>query len=202
MAEPKRAGRPANKPKTTSQKSISTTENKIQVETSKSTTFAPAPKNIKIPLDYVIPVKSGVQGGLVYVSRKNGYEIVWDSYGDIEYLPYEEIVSMRNAHKRFFIDNWVFFEDTDDYTAEEIYKALMVDKYYKAILEIENIDELLMLDVTNLEKRIKNVPSGVKEAIVTRAKQLIVENNSIMDSISKREVIERVFDVELIPKEI
>ena len=201
MAETKKVGRPANKPKTTPQKTI--VENKSMAEKVEiSTTKNSIPKAIKIPLDYIIPVKSGVQGGLTYVSRKNGYEIAWDSYGDIEYLPYEELVSMRNAHKRFFIDNWVFFEDTDDYAAEEIYKALMVDKYYKAILEIDNIDEMLRLDVANLEKRIKNVPSGVKEAIITRAKQLMVENDSIMDSISKREVIERVFDVELTPKDI
>lgn len=201
MAEPKKVGRPASKPKTTTQ--TSTVKNSPAAEKEYAPiSNPPVPKAIKIPLDYIIPVRSGVQGGLVYVSRKNGYEIVWNAYGDIEYLPYEEIVSMRNANKRFFIDNWIFFADTDDYTAEEIYKALMVDKYYKAILEIENIDELLRLDATNLEKRIRNVPSGVKEAIITRAKQLMVENDSIMDSISKREVIEKVFDVELIPKDI
>lgn len=191
MAETKKAGRPpVKKPQTNRAPKESNTKQTKSIQ------------RIKIPLDYVIPVKSGVQGGLIYVSRKNGYEIIWDEYGAIEYIQFEELVAMRNSNKRFFVDNWVFFEDADDYTAEEIYRALMVDKYYSNILDIENIDDLLSLQTEQLENRLTNIPNGVKDTIVTRAKQMMIEKDPIMDSVSKREMIEKVFNVELIPRDI
>lgn len=154
----------------------------------------------KISLDYIIPVRSGVQGGLTYISRKNGYEITWDEYGAIEYLPYEELVAMRNGHKRFFIDNWVFIEDTDKYTAEDIYKALQVDRYYKNIFDID-IDSVLSLECDSLKNKLSDLTNGMKDTIATRAKQLIIDKSPIMDSTAKRELIESILDVELIPKE-
>lgn len=191
MAEAKTVGRPKK----------SAVEKIEKTSTPKQTTLKQESKK-KIPLTYDIPCRSGVQGGLVYVSRKNGYEVYWDSYGAIEYLTFDELVAMRNGHVRFFKDNWIFFEDAEDFTAEEIYKALGVDKYYTSILEINDIDELLSLDPDSLVSKIKNVPNGVKDSIVTRAKQLMIEDSDIMDSNKKVKVIEDTFNVELIPKDI
>lgn len=210
MAEVKKAGRPPVKKTqdvtSTTQKAIVNDESETVVEDkqvgTKSNTVNKIPKAIKIPLDYIIPVKSGVQGGLTYVSRKSGYEVVWDSFGMIEYLPYEELVAMRNSNKRFYVDNWIYFEDTDDYTADDIYKSLLVDKYYKNILDLENIDDLLSLECEKLKLKLENASNGLKDTVVTRAKQLMMENDPIMDSISKRETIEKMFGVELIPKDI
>jgi len=191
MAEAKTVGRPKK----------SAVEKIEKTSTPKQTALKQESKK-KIPLTYDIPCRSGVQGGLVYVSRKNGYEIYWDSYGAIEYLTFDELVAMRNGHVRFFKDNWIFFEDAEDFTAEEIYKSLGVDKYYTSILEIDDIDELLSLDPDSLMSKIKNVPNGVKDSIVTRAKQLMIEDSDIMDSNKKVKVIEDTFNVELIPKDI
>ena len=187
MAEQKNVGRP---------KKATTTNTSVENIPLKQTQKA------KIPLTYDIPCRSGVQGGLVYVSKKNGYEIYWGSYGAIEYLTFDELVAMRNGHSRFFKDNWIFFEDAEDYTAEEIYKALGVDKFYTSILEIDDIDEVLSLNPEALEEKIKNVPSGVRDAIVTRAKQLMLEESDVMDSNKKIKVIEDTFNVELIPRDI
>ena len=85
-------------------------------------------KKAKIPKDYDIPVKSNVQGKLIYTSKKTGYTEEWDEMGTIAYLEYDELVSMRNSHKKFFEDNWVLIEDTDDYTADEIYYSLNIDR--------------------------------------------------------------------------
>lgn len=188
MAEAKTVGRPK---KSAVEKTSTPKQTALKQESKK-----------KIPLTYDIPCRSGVQGGLVYVSRKNGYEVYWDSYGAIEYLTFDELVAMRNGHVRFFKDNWIFFEDAEDFTAEEIYKSLGVDKYYTSILEIDDIDELLSLDPDSLMSKIKNVPNGVKDSIVTRAKQLMIEDSDIMDSNKKVKVIEDTFNVELIPKDI
>lgn len=182
--------------------SIKTTSSDNKAEEKAETPKLKQTAKKKIPLSYDIACRSGVQGGLIYVSKKNGYETYWESYGAIEYLTFEELVAMRNGSSAFFKENWIFFEDAEDYTAEEIYYALGVDKYYKSILEMPNIDEVLSLPPVQLEKKIKNASTGIKRAMVSRAKQLLDEGSDIMDSNKKVQLIERVFDVELIPKDI
>lgn len=147
-----------------------------------------------IPLNYIIPVKSGVQGGLVYVSRKNGYELHWDKYGSIEYMEYSELVAMKNGHKRFFEDNWIFFEDTEDFTAEDIYRALLVDKYYKFIINLDNIDDVFSYSVDDIETKIPNMSTGLKQTIASRAKELIDEGNPILDSMTKIKAFEKALN--------
>lgn len=147
-----------------------------------------------IPLDYDIPVKSGVQGGLVYVSRKNGYEVHWATYGDVEYLEYSELVAMKNGHKRFFEDNWVFFEDTDEFSAEDIYRALGVDKFYKFIINLENLDDVFNYSVADIEKLVPKMSTGLKQTIACRAKQLINEENPLLDSNKKIKAFENALN--------
>ncbi len=173
------------------------TNKAVEVEKSKLTQ-----KIIKIPLEYTIPVRSGVEGKLVWKSKKNGYSIRWDNYGCVEYLTYQDIVAMRNGNKLFFVNNYIYFEDTEDYTAEEIYKSLQVDKYYKEIFDEEMLDNILNLSVDELKKRLVELPNNVKSVIATKAKVAIEENNPVMDSIAKRDIIEEVCDVQLIIKDI
>lgn len=158
-------------------------------------------KVTQIPLSYVVPVRSAVEGTLVYVSRKTGYKIEWENYGALEYMSYEDLVAMRNGAKAFFINNWIFIEDSEDFDMDTIYKALQVDKYYKDVLIVDDIDDILKLPVDEFERRISHLSKGVQEAIVTRAKRAIMENDPVMDSIRKRGIIEQTFNVELIPKD-
>lgn len=165
---------------------------------------APALKQqkTKIPLDYVVGIRSGVQGTLGYISPKTHYSITINEYGGRDTLTYDDLVSMRNAHIRYFKENWLFIEDTEDFTAEEIYHALGVEEYYASILQMEDIDSVLSLGPESLRKKIENVPNGVKETLVSRARKLMLEGSDIMDSNKKIKVLEDAFGVELIPKEI
>lgn len=156
----------------------------------------------KIPLDYVIGIRSGVQGTLGFTSPKTHYSITINEYGGRDTLTFDDLVSMRNAHVRYFKENWLFIEDTEDFSAEEIYHALGIEQYYTSILQMEDIDAVLSLDADNLRHKIENVPNGVKDTLVTRARKLMLDGSDIMDSNKKIKVIEDVFDVELIPKDI
>ena len=86
----------------------------------------------KIPLDTVVPVVCNVIGGAIYKSAKTiGYTIDWDAYGSVEYVELSELVSMRNTARRFFEDNWIVLEDTENFTAVQLYDFLRVTKYYE-----------------------------------------------------------------------
>jgi len=160
----------------------------------KSATAKRIQSTIKIPLETIVPVTCNVQGGAAYTSKKiNGYIVEWDEYGSTEYMELSELVSMRNTDRRFFEDNWVVCEDTEDYKAMQIYDFLKVAKYYANVFTPENIDTIFNETPKQIIKIISTLSEGMKGTIVTRAK--IKVDAKEIDSNSKIEALETALDV-------
>lgn len=156
-------------------------ENKVvELEAEKENTAEVAKKiqsSVRIPLDTIVPVICNTIGGAFYSSKKiMGYTVEWDDIGSVEYMELGELSSMKNTDKRFFEDNWIVFDDTEDFTATELYDFLKVSKYYKNILTPENIDEVFTYSKDKLVKTISTLSRGMKETIAVRAKQKMDEN--------------------------
>lgn len=160
----------------------------------KSATAKRIQSTIKIPLETIVPVTCNVQGGAAYTSKKiNGYTVEWDEYGSTEYMELSELVSMRNTDRRFFEDNWVICEDTEDYKAMQIYDFLKVAKYYANVFTPENIDTIFNETPKQIIKIISTLSEGMKGTIATRAK--IKVDAKEIDSNSKIEALETALDV-------
>lgn len=148
-------------------------------------------KTIRIPLDTMIPVTCNTKGSLIYVSKKiAGYTIKWDGFGSTEYMELSELASMRNSDRRFFEDNWIICEDTEDYTALQIYDFLKVTKYYNNIFTPETIDEIFEKTPSDIIKCISGLSKGMKETIAVRAKEKIDAKE--LDSNNKIKALEDV----------
>jgi len=153
-------------------------------------------KKISIPLDTMISCKSAVRGTLEYHSKRvMGYQVVWDDFGDEQFVELQELVSMRNTDLRFFKDNWVVIDDSDEYTANEILKFIRVDQYYKDLIDIDNFDSLFNEDPKIIKEKISKMSSGLKDTIGIRAKQLY--NNGVLDSRSRIDALEESLGIEL-----
>ena len=151
-------------------------------------------KTNKIPLNTVVPVVCNVEGGAVYeCQRMKGYIIRWESYGSVEYIELEELVSMRNMAKRFFEDNWILLEDTEEYSAIQLYEFLKVTKFYENILTPETIDNIFEMSANDIIKTVSNLSKGMKSTIATRAKMKIDAKE--LDSNNKIEALETVLNV-------
>ena len=149
---------------------------------------------IKIPLDTVVPVTSNFEGLLYYESKRNlGYTIEWDSYGLTEYMELSELISMRSSCKRFFEDNWIIIEDTEDYSAGEIYSFLKVEKYYQNVLTPDNIDELFKKEPKEVIKTVSTLSNGMKDIIKTKAK--VMYDNKKLDSNKMIEALETALNI-------
>lgn len=158
----------------------------------------PVKRKNKIPLDILVPVKSGVQGILVYGSRKTiGYQIEWDSYGSVEYVELGELLSMRNTNRSFYKNNWIFFEDTDEYTAVEIYEFLDVAQYYENTIVGEDIETIFVKSLEDIRKIVTPLSRGVKDTIATKARMMI--DSGEFDSINRIRLLEELLNVELKP---
>lgn len=149
----------------------------------------------KIPLDLEVPVTSNYTGRLIFVSKKsNGYSVEWDEYGMTEYMEIGELLSMRNTDRRFYEDNWIVIGDTDEYTSEEIYKFLKVDKFYKNAYTPENIDSFFTLSPNEMIKTISTLSKGMKECIAIKAQTMI--NDGTLDSNKKIDALAESLKVE------
>lgn len=133
--------------------------------------------SVRIPLDTIVPVICNTVGGAFYSSKKiMGYTVEWEDIGSVEYMELGELSSMKNTDKRFFEDNWIVFDDTEEYAASELYDFLKVSKYYKNVLTPDNIDEIFTYPKDEIVKTISTLSRGMKETIAVRAKQKLDEN--------------------------
>ena len=133
--------------------------------------------SMRIPLDTIVPVICNTVGGAFYSSKKiMGYTVEWEDIGSVEYMELGELSSMKNTDKRFFEDNWIVFDDTEEYTASELYGFLKVSKYYKNVLTPDNIDEIFTYPKDEIVKTISTLSRGMKETVAVRAKQKLDEN--------------------------
>ncbi|POO87876.1 hypothetical protein [Clostridium sp. 3-3] len=152
----------------------------------------------KIPLDTMIPVRSGVQGELIYLSKKTvGYQVEWDQYNAVEYVELGELLSMRNTSRSFYKNNWVFFEDTDEYTAVEIYDFLDVAQYYENAIVGDDLDKIFVMPLDEIKAVVKPLSRGVKDTLALKARKMI--DSGEFDSINKIKLLEKLLDVELKP---
>lgn len=151
--------------------------------------------SVKIPLDLEVPVTSNYTGKLIFISKKsNGYSVEWDEYGMTEYMEIGELLSMRNTDKRFYEDNWIVIEDTDEYTADDIYKFLKVDRYYKQVYTPDNIDSFFKLTPNEMVKCIGVLSKGMKECIAVKAQAMI--NEGTLDSNKQIDALSEALKVE------
>lgn len=149
---------------------------------------------VRIPLDTIVPVTCNVKGKLIYVSKKiTGYTINWDNFGSTEYIDLAELVSMRNSDRRFFEDNWIICEDTDEYSAMQIYDFLKVTKYYEHVFTPENIDSIFDMEPNDIIRIVSTLSNGMKETIAVRAKEKIDAKE--LDSNSKVEALETALNM-------
>ncbi|MDD2245272.1 MAG: hypothetical protein PHR13_11775 [Dysgonamonadaceae bacterium] len=183
----KKAGRPSTKK--TAEKAETKVENN-QIDNK------PVNTKRKIPLDTNISCKSAVRGTLTYLSKRMaGYQVVWNDFGDEEFLDLQELISMRSTDLRFFKDNWIIIDDSEGYTAQEIMNYIKVDQYYDKNVNIDNFDSLFNETPEKIKETVSKMSSGVKDTIAIRAKQLY--NAGTLDSRKRVEALEESLGVEL-----
>lgn len=146
-------------------------EEKAKKELVKETPKNTLQPSARIPLDTIVPVVCNTVGGAVYISKRNmGYRVEWDDMGSVEYMEIGELASMRNTDRRFFEDNWIILEDTDEYTASQMYDFLKVAKYYSNIFSPSDVDKLFESSKDEIIRVCSGMSSGIKQTVAAKAK--------------------------------
>ena len=137
-----------------------------------------------------VEVRNNTVGRLVYSSpRMMGYTIVWDSHGDVQPMDYAEVQTMKNAHKRFFQDNWVTIDDPD------IIQALGISGLYKNAVDRNDIKALFGMSPNVIRKRVSAMSDGMKSTVRSAAKLAV--DNGTLDSVQRIRALEEALDCSL-----
>ena len=105
--------------------------------------------------DEVVPVKNILDGKVIYISPKTKIKYKWLEKGDIEYLSIEEVLAMDS--KKLYLRTPLLIVDD-----ERIIEGLGLEKLYKDIELVENIDKLIELEEEEIERIIKGLSVGCK----------------------------------------
>lgn len=137
-----------------------------------------------------VEVRNNTVGRLVYSSpRMMGYTIVWDSHGDVQLMDFAEVQTMKNAHKRFFQDNWVTIDDPD------VIQALGISGLYKNAANRDDIKALFGMNPNVIRKRVATMSDGMKSTVRSAAKLAI--DNGTLDSVQRIRALEEALDCSL-----
>ena len=104
---------------------------------------------------------------------------------------------MRNTQRSFFEKNWIFIQDTDEYSATDIYAALAVEKYYKNVIVGEDLDSLFTMAPDEIKETISTLSDGVKQNIASIAKWKIESGE--LDSINRIKALEESIGLDFSP---
>ena len=116
----------------------------------------------------VIECRSVTGGELILVGDKTKLHYSWSDYGDTAFVEYQDLQALQSRKSGFLTKPRFIIED--DNLVEQW--ASMLKPIYDKI-NTKNIEEFFNLPYDQFEAQLNVIPVGLKEAIKTRAVQMI-----------------------------
>lgn len=136
-----------------------------------------------------IKVMSGSSGTVVYNSDTSRRRWRFDSFGQMETIPYGELVTMQNRFPAYFRDGLIIILD------KQVQEEFKLTEKYKNIITPKNLEEVFTKTYEELEVLVKNLPEGMKTTFVNKAQELYDTNK--LDSLRVLQLIENEFGFSL-----
>lgn len=133
----------------------------------------------------LILVMNGLDGGLTHRSITTGRIWRFTQFGQVDKMPYHELVSINNMNPKVFTQGWLIILNKD------VVQHFGLTEIYKNILTPKNIDEVFKKSIDELNELIDKLPLGMKQTLINRARQLYQERK--IDSISLVRFLEEKF---------
>lgn len=139
--------------------------------------------------DDLILIMNGLNGGLTHNSSTTGRIWKFRTFGQIEKMPYAELLSIRNLNPKVFEQGWMLVMN------KQIQEDFGLLEVYKNILTPDTIDSVFDKDVEELESFVKALPQGMKVTFIGKSRELF--NSGKLDSKRKIEFIQSYFGISL-----
>ena len=145
-----------------------------------------APSRKRIDLDELIPCESIVPWKVVESSSDRNAVYRWNGFGDIEYVPYRDVLSWR---RKPIIKEGLVMVDNPDICYEWRNE---IGKMYSYFLNVEYPEEFFDLSDEDFKKLLDDAPDTIKEVIKYTAVNMI--HNTNYPSLQKINIIDDVLN--------
>jgi hypothetical protein len=132
----------------------------------------PTPK--KLENDYSVTIMNNTSGQVFYRSKRTGVEWSLFEYGETSEIPLDELISLKNAHRRYLNDTWLIILD------EDVVKHLGLQKLYENVLTPDELDRFYRLPADQVIEILSKMPKGMQETVVGQA-MIRTENKTLSD---------------------
>ena len=116
----------------------------------------------------VIECRSVTGGELILVGDKTKLHYNWADFGDTAYVEYQDLQALQSRRSGFLTHPRFIIEDEN---LVEQWGSMLKPIYDK--INTKNIEDLFNLPVRQFEAQLNAVPDGLKDAIKTKAVQMI-----------------------------
>lgn len=114
-----------------------------------------------------IACKSVVFGGLTWVSPKTNAYYRWENIGSVEYVPFNELITMNNTSRTFLFDPKIVVQDT---RVIEYFRLLDV---YTNVAQVQNLVGLFNKPLTEISKVVDlAIRVNMREVMISKIRQL------------------------------
>lgn len=114
-----------------------------------------------------IACKSVVFGGLTWVSPKTNAYYRWENIGSIEYVPFNELITMNNTSRTFLFDPKIVIQDA---RVIEYFRLLDV---YSNVAQVQNLVGLFSRPLSEISKVVDlAIRVNMREVMISKIRQL------------------------------
>lgn len=138
----------------------------------------------------LIMCRSVTTGGLFLEGSKTKQLYQWNDYGDESEVEYRDLVAEVRLKSNFVFAPWFIVED-DDFIEE----FPQLKQFYAQYLSVKDLREILNLPVSQMARRISELPQGAKESLRTLAASMI--KSGAIDSVSKIKKLDEIFETDM-----
>lgn len=136
-----------------------------------------------------IPVRSCINGRVIYKSKKTGVTYKWLEKGTYEILTIDELLNMESQSQKFLHSPWLMVDDT------EVIEAFNLQGLYDLVAKVEDIDSFVDMSLGEQQKIYNKLPKTLQNQVYNHIYNK-VETGEI-DSKSKIRELEELVQMEL-----
>lgn len=136
-----------------------------------------------------IPVRSCINGRVIYKSKKTGATYKWLEKGAYEILTIDELLNMESQSQKFLHSSWLMVDD------EEVIEAFNLQELYDLVAKVEDIDSFINMSLGEQKQIYNKLPKSLQNQVYNHIYNK-VESGEI-DSKSKIRELEELVQMEL-----
>lgn len=166
------------------------TDTKITNE-SKITNTPVVEERIFNPED-TIPCRSIVSGGLYIEGSRSHILYSWADCGDVEDVEYRDLIYLvRTRANANIYSPRIIIEDEDF-----INQNKSVKDFYDSMYDTSDLNQILLLPISQMKAEIANLPIGAKESIKGIAATMI--DSHVLDSVQRIKALDEIFGTNML----